>query len=102
MTNTSVTAGIDIQAIIESITCPITRDIMTDPVIGSDGQTYQRDAIVMWLQNHSNSPMTNLPMTVNDLKVNPSIRFLVDKYHSGAFGDVSIVRPPAIVSTDGI
>lgn len=98
MTNTEI----DIQAILESITCPITRDIMTDPVLGSDGHTYQRNAIVTWLQNHSNSPMTNSQMTIDDLKVNPSIRFLVDKYHAGSFGDVGIVRPSAIVSTDGI
>lgn len=72
------------QAIIDSITCPITATIMKDPVQGNDGQTYERSAITEWLTNHQScSPITKEYMTVADLKVNSSIRFLCDKYHSG-------------------
>ena len=102
ITTPTTNGDIDVQAIIESITCPITRDIMTDPVLGNDGYTYERDAIIMWLQTHSTSPMTNSSMSINQLKVNPSIRFLVDKYHSGAFGNINIERGVPIVSTDVI
>ena len=34
------------NAIIETITCPITHCIMKDPVQGSDGHTYERSAII--------------------------------------------------------
>jgi hypothetical protein len=34
-------ANLDMQVIIESITCPLSTDIMTDPVQGNDGQTYE-------------------------------------------------------------
>ena len=81
-----MTSSIDIDAIIDSITCPITQDIMTDPVQGNDGQTYERSAIKHWLNEKGISPQTRAPMSVNDLKVNASIRFLCDKYHSGSFG----------------
>ena len=41
--NTSSTnQGNGLEAIIESITCPITGDIMQDPVQGNDGHTYER------------------------------------------------------------
>ena len=39
--------------------CPITMDIMTDPVMLSDGHTYERKAIEKWLETKSKSPLTN-------------------------------------------
>ncbi|GIL76913.1 hypothetical protein Vretimale_8622 [Volvox reticuliferus] len=42
--------------------CPITQDVMTDPVIATDGYTYERSAIMQWLKNKTISPMTNAPM----------------------------------------
>ena len=41
-------------------------------------------------------------MSVNDLKVNASIRFLCDKYHAGEFGTISNTRKQASVSTSNI
>ena len=31
---------------------------MVDPVIAADGHTYERAAILEWLQTHSTSPVT--------------------------------------------
>ena len=78
------------DAIIESITCPITGDVMVDPVQGNDGHTYERSAIVEWLLRNPISPQTRQPMRESELKVNASIRFLCDKYHAGAFGSITI------------
>ena len=77
----------DISTLVSSLSCPITHQVMTDPVQGNDGQTYERSAIVRWLSTHNTSPLTHQRMTVDDLKVNAAIRFLVDKYHSGQFGN---------------
>ena len=81
--------NMDTNSIIQAITCPITQDIMTDPVTGKDGHTYERSAILRALMIKNESPMTREHMNINDLKVNPSIKFLCDKYHSGAFGQIS-------------
>jgi len=79
--------------VIESITCPINGTIMKDPVQGNDGQTYERSAITEWLTKHQHSsPITKQYMTVSDLKVNASIRFLCDKYHSGELGITSDIN----------
>jgi hypothetical protein len=43
----------------DSFLCPITREPMEDPVICTDGHTYEREAIEMWLRNNSRSPKTN-------------------------------------------
>lgn len=97
------TATMNLEAIIESITCPITQEPMVDPVQAKDGHTYEREAIVHALQVNPLSPMTREQMTATDLKVNPSIRFLCDKYHSGAFGvPGQVPRAAPKISTDDI
>lgn len=41
--------------------CPITREIMCDPVLlAADGHSYEREAISTWLSQHARSPMTGL------------------------------------------
>ena len=40
------------------IECPITHDIMCDPVICEDGHIYERAAIMEWLMNNNTSPTT--------------------------------------------
>jgi len=35
---------------------------MIDPVIASDGQTYEREAILEWIKTFPCSPMTGAPM----------------------------------------
>ena len=72
------------DAIIQTITCPITCCVMKDPVQGNDGNTYERSAIVAALQIKQESPITRQPMTLTDLKVNVALRFLCDKYHEMA------------------
>ena len=80
--------------IIEStLMCPITNDIMREPVQGSDGQTYERSAIIRWLNQKQTSPLTNLPMHISDLKVNAAIKYLVDQYHAGNLSALSSITP---------
>ena len=90
-------------ALVESITCPITGDVMRDPVQGNDGHTYERSAILEWLGRNPISPQTRQAMHPSDLKVNASIRFLCDKYHAGELGSpASVARAPAKISTEQI
>ena len=38
--------------------CPITNEVMKDPVIAFDGHTYERSKITDYLKQHSKSPVT--------------------------------------------
>ena len=51
--------GADLQPFLQ---CPITQEIMNDPVIAADGQTYERRALERWLRQNNSSPMTGLEM----------------------------------------
>lgn len=92
----------NMQSIIESLTCPITAQIMTDPVSGNDGHTYERAAIMEWLSRNPISPQTRAPMTPQDLTPNVSIRYLLDQYNSGALGAITPVdiTPAQVANTD--
>ena len=43
--------------------CPITKILMSDPVIISDGTTYERDCIVKWLMIKRTSPLTGVTVS---------------------------------------
>ncbi|KAK9808919.1 hypothetical protein WJX72_006422 [[Myrmecia] bisecta] len=44
---------------LDEMECPITHEVMTDPVIAADGYTYERSAIEAWFEMHDTLPMTN-------------------------------------------
>jgi len=46
----------------EEFLCPITQELMKDPVVASDGHTYERMAIEEWIQKKAVSPITNAPL----------------------------------------
>jgi len=39
--------------------CPITTEVMIDPVMAADGHAYERSAIERWLATKSTSPLTS-------------------------------------------
>lgn len=54
---------------------------MTDPVIGTDGHTYERSAIVEWLKHNSVSPMTRQHMAPHkDLIPNIALRQTIEAW----------------------
>jgi len=54
--------------------CPITKDIMLDPVITADGHSYEAKAITQWLQNSDKSPATGLHLDNKDTVPNHALR----------------------------
>jgi hypothetical protein len=57
--------------------CPITMEVMQDPVMAADGSTYDRKAIEMWLSKNNTSPVTNLPLSHPGLTPNNTLRSLI-------------------------
>ena len=54
--------------------CPITHEIMTDPVLAPDTHNYEREAIVRYLHATPISPLTRQPMRVEQLIPNRELR----------------------------
>jgi hypothetical protein len=89
------------DTIIESaISCDITGDVMTDPVKAKDGKTYERSAIVTWLNKSGTSPINpSMRMSPSDLIVDYNMKSLIDQYNTarvaagGNSGGSSAIAP---------
>lgn len=67
---------------LHSIICPITHEIFIEPVIGSDCHTYERYAIIDWLQRNEISPITYEPMSINSLRSNLVMKNTIEELFS--------------------
>lgn len=57
--------------------CPITCEIMGDPVVCADGFSYDRVAIQRWLTTSSMSPMTGLKLSNNSVTPNMALKDVI-------------------------
>jgi hypothetical protein len=74
---TTATNGITQSAdtdIPDAFLCPITYEIMINPVICADGHTYEETAIRAWLAIKNTSPKTNLPLRSRDVTPNYALK----------------------------
>ncbi|KPP77542.1 WD repeat, SAM and U-box domain-containing protein 1-like [Scleropages formosus] len=61
--------------------CPITREIMKDPVLAADGYSYEREAIEDWIKaKNRSSPMTNLPLPTTTVTPNRTLKMAISRW----------------------
>lgn len=74
--------------------CPISYDVMTDPVVGTDGHTYERSLIEEWLRTHGTSPMNPTKrMTLADLQPNYALKTAIEEWRAQMSGGSSTRSP---------
>ena len=61
--------------------CPITTEIMTDPVTTLDGFTYERAAITEWLRTKDTSPKTGATLESKALIPNYNLRSIIRAFN---------------------
>lgn len=78
--------------------CPITQDVMKDPVVAEDGFSYERAAILKWVSEHHTSPMTRKAMS-GTFHPNQSLKQLIEEWNPK-----QTLRPSALaeLSADAI
>ena len=72
--------------------CPITGEVMEDPVTTADGHVYERAAIAQWLRNHDTSPVTNAQLPNRVLSPAHALRQLIQEFVAA--------NPEALTSTE--
>nr|XP_020654018.1 WD repeat, SAM and U-box domain-containing protein 1 isoform X3 [Pogona vitticeps] len=61
--------------------CPITRELMKEPVIAADGYSYEKEAMENWIiKERRTSPMTNLPLQTLILTPNRSLKMAINRW----------------------
>ncbi|XP_063789746.1 WD repeat, SAM and U-box domain-containing protein 1 [Pseudophryne corroboree] len=69
------------SSIPDEFLCPITWEIMQDPVIASDGYSYERKAIENWISTEKRtSPMTNLQLENLLLTPNRTLKMALNRW----------------------
>ena len=62
---------------LQAAMCPITQEVMEDPVVCADGHSYERAAITQWLLIRDTSPCTNAPLSHKNVVPNYALRNLI-------------------------
>ena len=70
------------QTVPPTYVCSITHQIMKDPVMDPEGNTYERTAIEEWVRREANSPITRSPLQISDLVPNRALRDLIEEFIS--------------------
>mmetsp|Transcript_28743 Transcript_28743/g.37726 ORF Transcript_28743/g.37726 Transcript_28743/m.37726 type:complete len:759 (+) Transcript_28743:142-2418(+) len=60
--------------------CPITQELMKDPVIDNDGNSYEREAIEDWVRQNGTSPITRAPLSATDLRPNRNLLDCIEEF----------------------
>lgn len=58
--------------------CPLTHEIMQDPVVLVDGHSYERKAIEAWLKEHNTSPVTKEPLSTKVFYPNLVLKHVIE------------------------
>lgn len=66
------------QEINLSFCCPITHNIMIDPYIDNEGNSYEYEAIIRWLQSNNTSPITRNYLDISHLKPNRALKDIIN------------------------
>ena len=76
-----ILAARDEKDVAEELLCPISCEVMTDPVSADDGHTYERACIEAWFaKGKRTSPATNALLESLKLRPNHVVRRMVAKY----------------------
>jgi hypothetical protein len=60
---------------LDSFQCPLTMEVMRDPVFTADGKTYERTGIQKWFaKGNSTSPLTGAELPTTNLTPNIALR----------------------------
>jgi hypothetical protein len=72
----------DGAAVPDGFECPITQELMADPVFAADGQSYERAAIERWLAEHNTSPATGAALGNRNVTPNIALRKAIAEWRT--------------------
>jgi hypothetical protein len=77
--------------------CPLTLDIMYDPVLDHEGNTFERRAIMEWLRRKRTSPVSRQPLNDKMLIPNNALRETIHELMGSDWSDNQLRKHPPVV-----
>ena len=76
----------------EEYLCPLTMDLMMEPLLSREGHNYERDAILNWVAEHGTSPLTRQPLRPSHLVRNRTLETKINFFRKqhGIVDDASV------------
>eukprot|EP00879_Flechtneria_rotunda_P008635 GHRR01009048.1.p1 GENE.GHRR01009048.1~~GHRR01009048.1.p1 ORF type:complete len:266 (+),score=104.86 GHRR01009048.1:1276-2073(+) len=78
--NSSVSTDRRLEDAPDLLCCPITGQIMLQPVTVPSGKTFEYEAVRKWITQHGSDPTTLTPISILDLHPNLVVREMVEKW----------------------
>mmetsp|Transcript_35887 Transcript_35887/g.94322 ORF Transcript_35887/g.94322 Transcript_35887/m.94322 type:complete len:295 (-) Transcript_35887:356-1240(-) len=76
-----------------SFLCPLTLEVMRDPVTAADGHSYEREDIVNWLQKSHLSPLTGAELAHREVTPNHALRNAIAEGREPRLTKPKVVAP---------
>lgn len=73
--------------------CPLTLELMLDPVMSKYGNSYERSAILQWVARRNSCPLTRRPLHLSDIVTNHHLRSQIRKFQKDNNLDITIIMP---------
>jgi len=84
------------NAIPDSFICPLTMELMKDPMMTIHGHNFEREAIIAWISMGNTCPLTRKPLCMRQLVSNKNLQFQIQKWEQDREG----VTPHLIMVQD--
>ena len=86
----------------DAFQCPVTREEMRDPVVASDGHTYERSTLITLLQGDKKSPLTRETLRADVMIPNINLRKRIRDYSDDVCKAVKTARSTQGCGVDAI
>jgi Mg-chelatase subunit ChlD len=83
-----------------SFFCPITGELMLEPVVDHEGNTYEKAAIIEWLRDHTTSPITRNPLSIDQISPNRALQSLIETVSSSSSSSSPAPSSPTSIEKD--
>lgn len=94
--------GLDHLAPPDAFHCPVTREVMRDPVVASDGHSYERDTLVSLIQTKQRSPLTREKLNPDICVPNINLKKRIREYSDDLCDAVKAARPSMVDPLDAL
>jgi U-box domain len=73
------------QSVPSGFICPLTMEIMFDPVLDAEGNTFERSALFQWLKHSPTSPVSRQPLNERMVTSNNALRDTIHEFMGSAW-----------------
>ncbi|WIA42293.1 hypothetical protein OEZ86_008307 [Tetradesmus obliquus] len=84
--------GVALSQVPPAFLCPISMQIMTQPVVTPSGGSFNRPALMEWIRQHHTDPVSGAPLRSDQVFPNLAMRDMIHEWASSTSDDTAAMR----------